>query len=70
MTARDEKMFFNSWIDLLHVVVVGTMVYVALIVSLRITGNAPFRSGMRSISSSPSRSARYWRVHFFPRPWR
>lgn len=31
-------MFFNSWIDLLHVVFVGTMVYVALIVSLRITG--------------------------------
>lgn len=31
-------MFFNSWIDLLHVVVVGTLVYVALIVSLRITG--------------------------------
>jgi len=31
-------MFFNNWIDLLHVVVVGTLVYVALIVSLRITG--------------------------------
>jgi len=31
-------MFFNNWRDLLHVVVVGTMVYVALIVCLRITG--------------------------------
>ncbi len=31
-------MFFNNWIDLLHVVIVGTLVYVALIVSLRITG--------------------------------
>jgi len=31
-------MFFNSWTDLLHVVVVGTTVYVALIVCLRITG--------------------------------
>jgi len=31
-------MFFNSWTDLLHVVVVGTIVYVALIVCLRITG--------------------------------
>lgn len=31
-------MFFNSWTDLLHVVVVGTLVYVALIVCLRITG--------------------------------
>lgn len=31
-------MLFNSWIDLLRVVVVGTMVYVALIVALRLTG--------------------------------
>lgn len=31
-------MFFNNWIDLLHVVVVGTIVYVVLIVCLRITG--------------------------------
>lgn len=31
-------MCFNSWIDLLQVVVVGILVYVALIVCLRITG--------------------------------
>jgi len=31
-------MFFNSWADLLRVVVVGTIVYVALVVCLRITG--------------------------------
>lgn len=31
-------MLFNSWFDLLHVVVVGTVVYVTLIVALRLTG--------------------------------
>jgi uncharacterized membrane protein YcaP (DUF421 family) len=31
-------MFFNSWFDLLRVAVIGTVVYVALIVSLRVTG--------------------------------
>lgn len=31
-------MFFNSWIDLLDVVVGGTIVYIVLIVCLRITG--------------------------------
>lgn len=31
-------MFFDSWYDLLRVVVVGTIMYVALIVCLRVTG--------------------------------
>lgn len=31
-------MFFNTWADLLHVVVVGMLVYIVLIVLLRITG--------------------------------
>jgi len=31
-------MFFNNWTDLVHVVVVGTLVYVGLIVCLRVTG--------------------------------
>lgn len=31
-------MWFNDWKDLLHVIVVGTLVYVGLIVCLRVTG--------------------------------
>lgn len=31
-------LFFNNWLDLLRVVVVGTVVYIALIACLRITG--------------------------------
>ena len=33
-----ENMFFESWSDLLRVVLVGTLAYVALVAMLRISG--------------------------------
>lgn len=50
--------FFDGWTGLFRVVIVGTCAYVALLLILRVSVNAPSPSWARSTSSSPSRSAR------------